>query len=184
MRAIRRSILGLATAWIALPIATTEASPMRGGPLRGGIAAQGLAATGEMPPLPGRWYDFLAGGVSTWAYRQSPPFTLPVRLALQTLIDGDPAMAAASPLIQYFVWRRNLAPGRFDRNHPFLGPRLPQGFSPPPPIRPPTIPQVPIEPPLTPPIPSVPPQVPEPSALLVIAIGATGALVLRRRARA
>jgi hypothetical protein len=157
---------------------------MRGSALRGGLAAQQPSPTVATASLPGRWSAFLAGGKTTWSSHQPPPFTLPVRLALMTMINGDPAMAAASPLVEYFVWRRNLAPYRFDRYHPFLGPRLPQGLNPPPPLTPPTAPQIPIEPPLTPPIPSIPPQVPEPSALLVIAMGAIGALAMRHRARA
>lgn len=184
-RAIRRSILGVAVAWLALPVATTEAAPMRGGAMRGGLMAQEMAPPGASIALPGAWEAFLAGGPSTWSAWQSPPFTLPVRAALQTLISGDPAMAAASPLVQYFAWRRSLNPARFDRYHPFLGPRIPQGFippSPPPPVTPPSVPQVPT-PPVVPPVPSVPPQVPEPSAFMVIAVGAAGAFAMRRRSR-
>lgn len=186
MRAIRRSILGLAMAWLALPAATIEASAMRGGTLRGGLAAQEATwpSVDAAYPLPGRWVSFLSGGETTWGSRQSPPFTLPVRLALLTLINGDPAVAAASPLVEYFVWRRNLNPERFDRYHPFLGPRLPQGFTPPTPsIPPPVVPGTIVpDPPLNPPTPSIPPTVPEPPAILVILAGIAGALALRRRA--
>lgn len=181
MRAIRRSIFGLATAWLALPAATVEASPMRGGALRGRLAAQEMTSANAATSLPGRWNSFLAAGETTWASRQSPPFTLPVRLALLSLINGDPTVAAASPLVEYFVWRRNLNPARFDRYHPFLGPRLPQGFTPPTPtITPPVVPDTP-DPPITPPNHSIPPTVPEPPAILVILAGVAGALALRRR---
>lgn len=183
--AIRRSIFGLATAWLALPAATVEASPMRGGPFRGALAAQESASVNAAASLSGRWNSFLAAGETTWASRQSPPFTLPVRLALLSLINGDPAVAAASPLVEYFVWRRNLNPARFDRYHPFIGPRLPQGFVPPTPIIPPPVVPVPPDPdpPITPPNPSIPPTVPEPPAILVILVGVAGALALRRHAR-
>lgn len=181
MRGARRAWLALAAAWLCLPIATVEASAMRGGPPRGGLAAQGFSAFDAAPVIPPRWASFLAGGQSTWAAFQSPPFTLPVRLALLSLIQGDPAVAAASPLVGYFVWRRNLNPTRFDRYHPFLGPQLPQGFIPPVPIVPPTVPDVPVDPPLNPPVPSIPPTVPEPPAVLVIALGVAGALIIRRR---
>jgi hypothetical protein len=80
------------------------------------------------------------------------------------------------------IWRRNLDVARFDFYHPYVGPRLPQGLIPPvPQLPPPTVPEIPVDPPLLPPVPSVvPPVVPEPSAFLVIAIGAAGALGMRR----
>ena len=190
-RVVGRAILGLAAAWLVPPVATVEASAMRSGPPRGRPMAQAAGWGGYATPLPGRWGAFLAGGPATWTSRQSPPFTAPARLALLSLVQGDPAVAATSPLVEDFVWRRSLNPARFDRYHPCLGPRLPQGFVPPtppplvPPVVPPTVPQLPLppDPPLGPPIPSVPPTVPEPSALLVIVAGVAGALVLRRRAK-
>ncbi len=180
-RVASRAILGLTVTWLALSAATVEASPMRRA-TSAGLAAQEFAASGSANSLAARWTTFLAGGQATWASRQSPPFTLPVRQALLALVQGDPQVAAASPLVEYFVWRRNLNPTRFDRYHPFLGPQLPQGFDPPTPLVPPVVPDIPTEPPIIPPVPFVPPNVPEPPAILVIALGAIGALILRRRA--
>ena len=184
-RTIRgRVALGLALA-CALPAAseTSEASPVRwGGSHR--VAAQGLARSGGGSD----WGSFLAGGEPTWASQQAPTFTLPVRQAILRLIGGDPSLAASSPLISYLIWRRNLDVARFDFYHPFVGPRLPQGLVPPvrqvvPPLAPPTnIPTPPVVPPPDPPAPSVvPPVVPEPSAFVVITLGAAGALWMRRR---
>jgi hypothetical protein len=180
----RRTAAAFAAIFLALSVTTAKAAPMRGGPrLRG--AAQRLGASNVAAP--NAWASFLAGGESAWAYRPSPPFTTAVRQAVLRLINGDPSIAASSPLIEYMVWRRNLDVARFDYYHPFVGPRLPQGLTPPvpqvvPPLPPPTIPEIPVDPPLLPPVPSVvPPVVPEPSAFLVIALGAAGAMAMRRR---
>lgn len=159
---------------------------MRGG--RHGNVATPQAALQVLPStstsLSGGWASFLAGGEPTWSSRPSPRYTAGVRNAVLQLLNGDPSVAAASPLIDYFVWRRNLDPTRFDSYHPFIGPRLPQGFIPPvpqviPPVVPPVTPTV--DPPLIPPVPSIePPQVPEPSTLVVIVLGAAGACLVRR----
>ncbi|MDG3003068.1 hypothetical protein [Paludisphaera mucosa] len=182
----RRCRLALATALLAWPVATAGAAPIRWTP-RGRLAAQEISPAATTA-TPGAWASFLAAGPSTWASRPSPPYTTAVRLAVLRLINGDPTVAAASPLIEYLVWRRNLNVARFDAYHPYVGPRLPQGLIPPisqvvPPLTPPTnIPTAPVEPPLLPPVPNVvPPSVPEPSALVVIVAGAVGALEIRRR---
>ena len=169
----------MAAACLAWPLASAEASPVRWN-VRGRLAAQEATAT-NVSGVPNAWSSFLAGGEPTWASRPSPPYTTAVRLAVLRLINGDPAIAASSPLISYLSWRRSLNATRFDAYHPFIGPRLPQGFVPPTPqVIPP--PPPPDEPPLVPPVPSVvPPTVPEPSVLLVILAGAAGALAMRRR---
>lgn len=172
---------------LVAPMATASATPIRWNQMRGGphgnVPRSHLAlqvSPSSTTSVSGGWARFLAGGESTWASQPSPRYTAGVRNAVVQLINGDPAVAASSPLIEYFVWRRNLDPTRFDSYHPFIGPRLPQEFIPPvPQVIPPVVP--PVDPPLTPPVPSVvPPQVPEPSTLLVLVIGAAGACLVQR----
>ncbi|AMV39369.1 PEP-CTERM sorting domain-containing protein [Planctomyces sp. SH-PL62] len=190
IQAHRRGRLALALGMVllAFPLATAQAGPMRA-KFSGRLAAQEFAPiSASSPAYSNSWASFLSGGEPTWASRPSPPVTISVRQAVLRLINGDPSIAASSPLIGYMVWRRNLDVARFDFYHPHIGPRLPQGFIPPapqvvPPLAPPSdIPSTPDDPPLLPPVPSViPPVVPEPSAFLVIAMGTAGALWMRRR---
>lgn len=184
VQATRMATLGV---MLAVSAASASAAPLRWSAMRerlnGNVATP--AVTLRVSPsattsLSGAWTRFLAGGESTWASRPSPRYTAGVRSAVLHLLNGDPTAAAASPLIEYFVWRRNLDPTRFDSYHPFLGPRLPQEFTPPTPQV--VIPPTPtVDPPLTPPVPNVvPPQVPEPSTLVVMLCGAAGALLVQR----
>ncbi|WP_165245824.1 PEP-CTERM sorting domain-containing protein [Paludisphaera soli] len=185
IRARRRGGAAFAAIFLVHSAATAEAAPIRWSP-RPRVAAQQLGAA-SVRTAPNAWASFLSGGESTWASRPSPPFTTAVRQAVLRLVNGDPSIAASSPLIEYMLWRRNLDVARFDFYHPFVGPRLPQGLIPPvpqvvPPLTPPVdVPSIPVDPPLLPPVPSViPPVVPEPSAFLVIALGAAGAIGMRR----
>ncbi len=161
-----------------------QASPMGGRP--GNWAAQELlvANSYETPALPASWNAFLSLGAEGWAMSRPPAFSIPVRLAVWQILDGDPAVAATNPMIDYLIWRRDLNTARFDRYHPFLGPRLPQLLVPP--LKPPTeVPPGPEEvPPLTPPPPlNIPDPVPEPNGLVVATLIAACGLWWRRKSQ-
>jgi hypothetical protein len=162
---------------VATFLATTDA---RGGPLRTFGAARAVAADGT--GLPPAWNRFLSAP-DAWSY-WSPPFTLDVRRTIWGILNGDPAAIAVNPMIDYLEWRRDLNPARFDRYHPFLGPRLGR-LVPPVVLAPLTgVPTDPVvEPPITPLAPlTIPPlSVPEPSGLLLI--GLVSAVGLWRRSR-
>ncbi|WP_165073515.1 PEP-CTERM sorting domain-containing protein [Paludisphaera rhizosphaerae] len=183
-RGVRTAAILVALAGLT---ATASATPLRVTHMRdrlnANVATPAVAlqvSPSAATSLSGAWARFLAGGESTWASRPSPRYTAGVRNAVLQLLNGDPTVAASSPLIEYFVWRRNLDPTRFDAYHPYLGPRLPQEFTPPTPqvVVPPTPPN---DNPLIPPVPNVaPPHVPEPSTLVVMIFGAAGALLVQR----
>jgi hypothetical protein len=102
---------------------------------------------------------------------------------IRRTLAADAETIAASPMIDYLAWRRDLNPTRFDRFHPLLGPRIAQLLTPPltPVTGVPTTPDV--EPPITPlaPLTADPPSVPEPTGLMLI--GLVSAWGLWRRAR-
>lgn len=127
--------------------------------------------------FPPSWNQFLAAP-QLWTY-PSPPFTMMVRRSILQILNGDATTAAATPMIEYLVWRRDLNPTRFDYYHPYLGPRLSQLLAPPQDV--PITPLV--EPPITPlaPLTTNPPSVPEPNGLMLI--GLISAVGLWRRYR-
>ena len=154
-------------------------------PIRARIALRASALA--EPTLPPAWNRFLSAP-DAWPMSRTPPFSPSVRGVIWQVLNGDPSLASVNPMIDYLVWRRDLNPFRFDRYHPYLGPRLGQLLTPsvtPPVLAPLTgVPVAPVvEPPITPLAPlTIPPQtVPEPNSIVMITL--VSALGLWRRSR-
>jgi len=181
----RRLALIVASACFAASTAKLDAAPMRGGPRLAAQEVRGLNSFAN-PGLSPAWNAFLDMGPAGWAAYQSPAFTVPTRLAIWRMIEDVSQSTALDPMLEYLIWRRDLNAARFDRYHPYLGPRLSQLLKPPPPEVPPIqVPQLPI-PPITPPPPLVVPDnpVPEPGGLLIAALASAWGLWRRSRTRA
>lgn len=144
-------------------------------------APNGFAGS-NLPPV---WRAFLDTGPGGWGAYQSPPFTVPTRLAVWRMLEDASWSTELDPMLEYLIWRRDLNAARFDRFHPFLGPRLGQILRPPAPLVPPIeIPELPHG--ITPPPPLVVPDnpVPEPSGLVIAALASAWGLWRRWRSRA
>lgn len=180
----RWTMLVAATACFAATTAEVDAAPMRGGAR--------LAAMERRAPngftglhLPPAWRSFLDMGPEGWGAYQSPPFTIPTRLAVWRMLEDAAWTTELDPMLEYLIWRRDLNAARFDRFHPFLGPRLGQILRPPAPLVPPIeIPELPHG--ITPPPPLVVPDnpVPEPTGLVIAALASAWGLWRRWRSRA
>ncbi len=169
---------------LGLGMTTVEA---QASPIRARFAFR--ASARAEPSFPPGWNQFLSAP-ELWPSSRTPPFSPLVRNAIWRILDGDPSSAAVNPMIDYLIWRRDLNPFRFDRYHPYLGPRLAQLLTPSadPVVTPPTlapltaVPVAPIAPIVDPPImPLAPLGVPEPSSVILIAL--VSALGLWRRSR-
>lgn len=176
----RRLAMVAAAACFVAATAKVDAAPMRGGPRLAAIEQRvpnGFAAPG-LPPV---WRAFLEMGPGGWSAYQSPPLTIPARLAVWRMLDDAAWSTEPNPMLEYLIWRRDLNAARFDRFHPFLGPRLGQILKPPPPLIPPI--EVPELPQITPPPPLVVPEnpIPEPSGLLIAALASAWGLWRRWR---
>lgn len=154
-------------------------------PIRARIAL-GTSALAD-PTFPPLWNRFLSAP-DAWPTSRTPPFSPLVRAAIWQILNSDPTSAAINPMIDYLIWRRELNPFRFDRYHPYLGPRLGQLLTPsvvPPILAPLTgVPVAPVvEPPITPlaPLTVQPQTVPEPNSVVLITL--VSALGLWRRSR-
>jgi hypothetical protein len=152
-------------------VAATAAAPR----LRPAVVAtrQARAATLAARDA-GRWDAYFRRALQGHSLRVQVPQTL----------RGVRALAAAasqsdSAFVQYLRWRRGLNPARFDRNHPNVGPLLPEI----PPVVPPIVPGNVPRPRPNPQVPVLPPAVPEPSTALVVAGLFAGAALWRRRGR-
>ena len=172
----------VAAACLAASAMEVGAAPIRGGAR---LAAQELRVSNSLanPGLSPAWNAFLGLGPDGWAARQAPSFTVPTRLAVWRMLEAASHSTSLDPMLEYLMWRRDLNSARFDRNHPFLGPRLGQLLRPPSPLVPPI--DVPEVPPITPPPSLVAPDnpVPEPGGLLIAALASAWGL-WRRRSRA
>lgn len=176
-------MLVAATACFAASTAEVDAAPMRGARLAAmeRRAPHGFAGS-NLPPV---WRAFLDKGPGGWGAYQSPPFTVPTRLAVWRMLEDASWSTELDPMLEYLIWRRDLNAARFDRFHPFLGPRLGQILRPPAPLVPPIeIPELPHG--ITPPPPLVVPDnpVPEPSGLVIAALASAWGLWRRWRSRA
>ena len=68
------------------------------------------------------WENYVAHDPSYWLSVRAPKITLAVRAwMLSTVTEADPT---ADPMTEYLLWRRSLAPARFDYYHPHLGSEL------------------------------------------------------------
>lgn len=83
------------------------------------IARQATAASGPGVRV---WEHYITHDPSYWLSVRAPRITLAVRAwMLSTITEADPT---ADPMTEYLLWRRSLAPVRFDYYHPRLGPEL------------------------------------------------------------
>ena len=68
------------------------------------------------------WPEYVLGGPSVWSSVPHPPLTAGIEQAIWRNIQSDPS--ESNPTVQFFVYRENLAPRRFDHNHPRLAREL------------------------------------------------------------
>lgn len=180
----RPTALLIAAAWLAASSAELDAAPIRGGPALASRASRVSNPLGG-PAVPPVWRAFLDKGPDGWTAYQSPALAPLTRLAVWKMLEAASTSTTLDPMLEYLMWRRDLNPARFDRNHPYLGPRLGQLLKPPP-LPPPTVVPPDVPPPITPP-PSlvVPePQVPEPGGWIIAALASAWGFWRRRRSRA
>jgi hypothetical protein len=79
-------------------------------------------ATTVSGPAVRAWENYIAHDPSYWLSVRAPKITLAVRAwMMATLTEADPT---ADPMTEYLLWRRSIAPVRFDYYHPHLGPEL------------------------------------------------------------
>ncbi len=179
----RRLALVVAAAGLAASSARVDAAPMRGGPRLAALESRASNAFANSG-LPPSWRAFLNMGPEGWGAYQSPAFTIPTRLAVWRMLEDAAWSTDLDPMLEYLMWRRDLNAARFDRNHPYLGPRLGQLLRPPSPLVPPV--EVSELPQITPPpslaIPDNP--VPEPGAWIIAALASAWGLWRRWRSRA
>jgi hypothetical protein len=64
------------------------------------------------------WADYVLGGPSVWSSVAHPPLTAGIEQAIWRNIRTDPS--ESNPMMQFFMYRENLAPRRFDHYHPRL----------------------------------------------------------------
>ena len=68
------------------------------------------------------WPAYVLGGPSVWSSVPHPPLTAGIEQAIWNNIRTDPS--ESNPTIQFFQYRENLAPRRFDHYHPRLAREL------------------------------------------------------------
>lgn len=130
------------------------------------------------------WSHYLLGGPSVWARVNHPPVTQAIESSIRRSLRTH--VGEADPMIQFLVWRMDIAPRRFTHYHPRLAPVLkrltktpsaPHQFVPQPPAPPSSTSQGGH---------ASPPSVPEPDSVL-LALGLTAWAAwrgCRHRARA
>jgi hypothetical protein len=64
------------------------------------------------------WPEYVLGGPSVWSSVPHPPLTAGIEQAIWRNIRTDPS--ESNPTVQFFLYRQNLAPLRFDHYHPRL----------------------------------------------------------------
>ena len=64
------------------------------------------------------WPEYVLGGPSVWSSIPHPPLTAGIEQAIWRNIRTDPS--ESNPTVQFFLYRENLAPLRFDHYHPRL----------------------------------------------------------------
>src|SRR5262249_15542672 len=111
-----RILWGLAPfLWTALTAETAPASPIRH------RHHPHLAARSASPEF-AAWNAFLAGGERHWARVRPPEITSQIHVLMNRGLES--AHPTSNPNVEYLMWRRSLAPERFDRFHPRIGPML------------------------------------------------------------
>jgi hypothetical protein len=110
-RAGRRILWGLLVLLAAAPARTAQSSPIR----------HRQAASQTNPDLRA-WNKFLARGSTLWSRVQPPRITSAIHVLMNRGLNGADPTSNAN--VQYLLWRRALAPSRFDHWHPRIGTML------------------------------------------------------------
>ncbi len=106
---------------LAVSAAGLLARPAVASPIR----SHHLIVVSNVDSLGPAWARFLEGGIPLWEVRKPPRF--PSGLVL----PESQGVLVDTPFVDYLLWRRSLDPTRFDHYHPFIGPLLGQGLTPP-----------------------------------------------------
>jgi hypothetical protein len=64
------------------------------------------------------WPEYVLGGPTVWSSVPHPPLTAGIEQAIRREIRADPS--ESNPVVQFFQFRQDLAPRRFDHYHPRL----------------------------------------------------------------